>query len=218
MKMKELLLNFITLFLIFLISVLVFNFSWFLWLIIYFLAISFLVKKYKTEELKKENKEEEKGIFYEVKNEIYHYNNTDIRVTNILNKSELDFYKKLKIFLEWKDYFIFSKVRLADFLNLNNIKNFSERTTIFNKVSRKHIDFLITDYNSRILFLIELDWEVHKYDKKSKENDKFKDDLFNKLWLKLFRFRVNNNYNFSVLNTDIFLYSKDYLDKFKKEA
>lgn len=56
MKMKELLLNFITLFLIFLISVLVFNFSWFLWLIIYFLAISFLVKKYKTEELKKENK------------------------------------------------------------------------------------------------------------------------------------------------------------------
>lgn len=131
--------------------------------------------------LNKNNKESE-----EIKN------NTKIKIKEVLNKSELNFYRQLKSYLDWKWFFIFSKVRLVDFLDLSKIKNFSERTSMFNKVSRKHIDFIITDLESNIRFLIELDWEYHYYDKKAIENDKFKNELFKEIWLKLIRFNVKN--------------------------
>ena len=120
-----------------------------------------------------------------------------IKITRILNKNELFFYNQLTNFLQNKEVFIFSKVRLLDFLDLQKYYNFEEKTIIKNKVKSKHIDFIITNKNSEILYLIELDGFSHKNNKKTIENDKFKNKLFNILKLKLIRFKVKNwNYDF----------------------
>ena len=120
-----------------------------------------------------------------------------IKITRILNKNELFFYNQLINFLQNKEVFIFSKVRLLDFLDLQKYYNFEEKTIIKNKVKSKHIDFIITNKNSEILYLIELDGFSHQNNKKTIENDKFKNKLFNILNLKLVRFKVKNwNYDF----------------------
>lgn len=120
-----------------------------------------------------------------------------IKITRILNKNELFFYNQLTNFLQNKEVFIFSKVRLLDFLDLQKYYNFEEKTIIKNKVKSKHIDFIITNKNSEILYLIELDGFSHQNNKKTIENDKFKNKLFNILNLKLVRFKVKNwNYDF----------------------
>ena len=120
-----------------------------------------------------------------------------IKITKILNKNELFFYNQLTNFLQNKEVFIFSKVRLLDFLDLQKYYNFEEKTIIKNKVKSKHIDFIITNKNSEILYLIELDGFSHQNNKKTIENDKFKNKLFNILNLKLVRFKVKNwNYDF----------------------
>lgn len=120
-----------------------------------------------------------------------------IKITRILNKNELFFYNQLTNFLQNKEIFIFSKVRLLDFLDLQKYYNFEEKTIIKNKVKSKHIDFIITNKNSEILYLIELDGFSHQNNKKTIENDKFKNKLFNILNLKLVRFKVKNwNYDF----------------------
>ena len=120
-----------------------------------------------------------------------------IKITRILNKNELFFYNQLTNFLQNKEVFIFSKVRLLDFLDLQKYYNFEEKTIIKNKVKSKHIDFIITNKNSEILYLIELDGFSHQNNKKTIENDKFKNKLFKILNLKLVRFKVKNwNYDF----------------------
>lgn len=120
-----------------------------------------------------------------------------IKITRMLNKNELFFYNQLTNFLQNKEVFIFSKVRLLDFLDLQKYYNFEEKTIIKNKVKSKHIDFIITNKNSEILYLIELDGFSHQNNKKTIENDKFKNKLFNILNLKLIRFKVKNwNYDF----------------------
>jgi very-short-patch-repair endonuclease len=65
-------------------------------------------------------------------------------------------------------------------------------------IAQKHIDFIITDYNWKILALIELDGFSHNYDK-TKNNDIFKNELFQNLNIPLVRFNVNSFYNFSIL-------------------
>ena len=102
-----------------------------------------------------------------------------IKITRILNKNELFFYNQLTNFLQNKEIFIFSKVRLLDFLDLQKYYNFEEKTIIKNKVKSKHIDFIITNKNSEILYLIELDGFSHQNNKKTIENDKFKNKVKN---------------------------------------
>lgn len=155
------------------------------------------------EELKKLTIEEEKR-YSEIKNN-YEENKLEIEEMkylfrrSVLNRNELNFYNQLKEYLKDKDVFLFSKVRLVDFLNLDRIYNYKKRNIIFNKVKSKHVDFIITDTKSNILYLIELDWNSHLKDEKTIENDKFKNTLFEKLNLKLVRYNNNSYYNFSEL-------------------
>ena len=119
-------------------------------------------------------------------------------IKSIFTKTELDFYKKLKNHLKNSDLEIFSKIRLADFIWINNNLNFSKKQWLLNKINKKHIDFIITDYNWKIKYLIELDDKYHNF-KKSKENDNFKNELFNEMWIKLIRFYAWYNYNFNII-------------------
>lgn len=121
-----------------------------------------------------------------------------LKIQPILNKNELNFYFQLKKFLEWKNYLIFSKVRLADFLKIDNNLNYWYKNKILKKIWMKHIDFLVTDYESNIIFLIELDWFSHNF-WQTKKNDIFKNELFKKLNLNLYRFKNSKYYNLNIL-------------------
>ena len=58
-------------------------------------------------------------------------------------------------------YQIHGKVRLADIIKTKT-SNASERQSAFNRISRKHVDFVIThSANSKIIGVIELDDKSH---------------------------------------------------------
>jgi len=71
--------------------------------------------------------------------------------------------------------------------------------TIFNQVSRKHLDFVITDTYGKIMCIIELDDKYHSRTQAIK-NDKFKDDIFEYIGVPLERFKVGNYYDFERLS------------------
>ena len=66
----------------------------------------------------------------------------------------------------------------------------------FNKIPRKHVDFVVTDETGYVKYVIELD--DHYHNKKSvQKNDIFKDELFEYLGVKMIRFNVKNDYKFT---------------------
>lgn len=151
------------------------------------------IKKPENEKIEETFQKPEEKIF-QAKKEI------KFAVNNILNKNELNFYNQLLNFVKWKNVFVFSKVRLADFINIDE-KNitFWEKMWFFNKIKSKHIDFVITDQKSNIKYLIELDWYSHYKDYQTIKNDRFKEEIFKDLWLKLIRFKNKSFYNFDSL-------------------
>jgi hypothetical protein len=116
----------------------------------------------------------------------------------VFTKSEWDFYIKLKEYLKEKNVILLSKVRLADFVWFKEKLYWYEFGKNFGAIAQKHIDFIITDYNWRILALIELDGYSHNYDK-TKNNDIFKNELFESLKIPLIRYKSNFHYDFSNL-------------------
>ena len=73
---------------------------------------------------------------------------------------------------------VFAKVRLADILKAKT-SNRSEWQKAFNAISKKHVDFVLTDRDStKILAVIELDDESHRR-KDRQKRDQFVDTAFN---------------------------------------
>ena len=97
-------------------------------------------------------------------------------------------------YLKTKNVFLLSKVRLADLVKPKIKLNNSDFMKTFLKLSQKHIDYVITDYNWQILCIIELDWKSHTY-WITKKNDLFKNTFFETLNIPLLRF-----YNYSYHN------------------
>jgi hypothetical protein len=122
------------------------------------------------------------------------------KINKIMTYREIWFFKRLKeYFKEDKTINIFTKIRLADFIDLDKDLSFWERQSLFNKISRKHIDFIITDINWQVKCLIELDDYTHKYNRKTIENDEFKDEIFKELWIPLLRFKIWETWNFNII-------------------
>ena len=67
---------------------------------------------------------------------------------------------------------------------------------MFNKIKSKHVDFVLSDLNGKIILCIELDDSTHNI---SKKNDIFKDKLFNTMELPLLRYKTGHTYDFSEL-------------------
>ncbi len=117
----------------------------------------------------------------------------------ILSKSELMFYRELSNALKSENILIFPKVRLADILTVENIHaNYG----YLNKIKSKHVDFVICTKDSTPIVCIELDGTSH-YRKSSKENDKFKNLLFDELDIKLIRLSVSQKYDFSFIISQV---------------
>ena len=115
--------------------------------------------------------------------------NDDLNFPNYKRKQyffsyhELELYKLLSSILQsqyWTKYDIFPKVRLADIFEPTDWKKW------ISKIISKHVDFLIVNCQNHAdpILAIELNWESHNSYIQEK-SDKFKNELFDKLWLKL---------------------------------
>lgn len=98
----------------------------------------------------------------------------------LFTKNEFYFYKQLQKIAESKNLLPLAKVRLADFVEVNNK---SEYMKYFAKIRCKHIDFLLLDKETlKIVVAIELDDNSH-----SKDKDEFKNKLFEQINIPLVR-------------------------------
>lgn len=120
--------------------------------------------------------------------------NTKINYKNLYNKKEylltqqeLKFFKLIKNITEKNNLNIFSQVALYEIVTSKNIKD-------FNKIKSKTIDFVITDVNSKIKLCIELDDTTHIRENRQ-QRDKFLEELFEQLNIKLIRIPVQSYYN-----------------------
>lgn len=121
-------------------------------------------------------------------------NDTKIDYKNLYNKKEylltqpeLKFFKLIKNITEKNNLNIFSQVALYEIVTSKNIKD-------FNKIKSKTIDFVITDVNSKIKLCIELDDTTHIRENRQ-QRDKFLEELFEQLNIKLIRIPVQSYYN-----------------------
>ena len=108
------------------------------------------------------------------------------------SSSELQFYQILNSHLDAHRYTVFTKVRLADFVEV--LPKFRGERAWFNKIKSKHVDFLIWDLvESKIVLAIELDGKSHNGAATAK-SDVFKDEMYETVGLRLERVRVGSNF------------------------
>ena len=115
--------------------------------------------------------------------------------TYLLTQNELKFYKLLKSITDKNNLNLFSQVALYEIIKSKNIK-------YFNKIKSKTIDFVITDVDCKIKLCIELDDPTHIKENRQKR-DKFVDNLFKELNIKLIRIPVQSYYKLNELENKI---------------
>ena len=107
-------------------------------------------------------------------------------------KSEMNFHRYLKSFLSPQYYSIFSNVRLADVFEC--VPKSETKQADFNKISSKHMDFVIVSAkNAQPLLLIELDGVSHN-SLSQHQSDQFKDELASQLDISLIRVTSRDEY------------------------
>lgn len=120
-------------------------------------------------------------------------NNFPYEKNKLLTENELLFYKKLKPICDKNNIHIITKVRLADIANVKNVYNEYEKKEHFKKIMAKHIDFVLCNpKNLEIIALIELDDKSHERIDRIK-SDIFKDELCNRIGIKLIRTYIEND-------------------------
>lgn len=112
---------------------------------------------------------------------------------NLMTKNEWYFYKQLKPVADKLNYSILCKVRVADLVDIENGLDKSQWQTAFNRINKKHIDFVLCKpENLYPVLLIELDDSTHKSDKVIKR-DEFIEKLYEKTGYKLLRVQGGGN-------------------------
>lgn len=113
--------------------------------------------------------------------------NLPYRKKFLLTKNEWAFYKILKPVADELGYTVLAKIRVADLVEVTT-KDRSEWQKYFNKVNKKHVDFVLAKpENLQIVLLIELDDNSHNESQKNR--DAFIDELYNQTGYKLLRTR-----------------------------
>ena len=112
---------------------------------------------------------------------------------NLMTKNEWSFYKQLKPVADDLNLSILCKTRVADLVDIEKDLTKSEWQTAFNRINKKHIDFILCKpENLYSVLLIELDGSTHDTDK-GKKRDEFMDKVLDKAGYKLFRTRGTAN-------------------------
>jgi hypothetical protein len=125
------------------------------------------------------NTEENLGEYYKTRN-------------FVMTQTELDFYLQLRKELNKKNikYNIFPQINLESIIQ-TKYQNFQYR----NKIKSKSIDFTITSEETcKIICCIELDDYSHNTNERI-ERDKFINELFADVNIKLLRIQVSSNYD-----------------------
>lgn len=112
---------------------------------------------------------------------------------NLMTKNEWSFYKQLKPIADELKLSILCKTRVADLIDIEKGLSKSEWQTAFNRINKKHIDFILCKpENLYPVLLIELDDNTHDTDK-GKKRDEFVEKVLEKAGYKLFRTRGTAN-------------------------
>lgn len=112
---------------------------------------------------------------------------------NLMTKNEWSFYKQLKPIADELKLSILCKTRVADLVDIEKGLSKSEWQTAFNRINKKHIDFILCKpENLYPVLLIELDDSTHDTEKGQKR-DEFIEKVLDKAGYKLFRTRGTAN-------------------------
>lgn len=109
---------------------------------------------------------------------------------DLFTKTEYTFYMTLKAICDAQQFLIFPKVRMEDYIQVTSKDN---KQKYRGRIKSRHIDFILADMKGKIVCGIELDDKSHNR-AKAKESDEFKNKVFNKIGLPLYRIKVNSNY------------------------
>ena len=116
------------------------------------------------------------------------------RIIKVLNHTEENIFEILTDICLKHNCKIFTKVRVADIII---IQNSGIRNELYTYALSAHFDFLICDFSSFPLFAVEFDGPLHN-NSKQQHNDCLKDELGNYFEFPILR--VYNNYNYAVSN------------------
>lgn len=86
--------------------------------------------------------------------------NYPYQATSLLTEREYGFFRVLKVIANRNNMDVLIKVRLADLVKVSESVPTNEFYKYFNKISSKHIDFLLID-GIKVVTLIELDDNTH---------------------------------------------------------
>ena len=148
------------------------------------LTITLLYLKNKKGKKQQPEFNEQPTIIYPQKTEDY---KSKYQIKFLLTKNEWYEYKKLHEVALKHNLQICPKVRLADIIEPR--KGTGEWQKLFYKIQAKHIDFLICDYNLKILAVLELDDNSHNQPDRH-ERDKFVDEILRSVGYKVIRTRA----------------------------
>ena len=113
---------------------------------------------------------------------------------NLLTPAELKFLAVLDQVIG-SHYRIMAQVRLADILKVKSGLDNSIRSSAFNRIKAKHLDFVACDPSDMsVKFAIELDDSSHKQAKRM-ERDAFLNDAMQSAGIPLHRFAVKGKYD-----------------------
>lgn len=116
----------------------------------------------------------------------------------LMTYTEKKFFESLNNYLKNKNYILFTKVRLADIFKIKKWRWYKGLST-YNRIKSKHVDFVITDINWKILKVIELDDYRHKKININK-SDSTKNIIFKTFNIDFIRFEVGKKWNIEELN------------------
>jgi len=127
---------------------------------------------------------------------------------NLLTPAELKFLRVLDQVIG-SHYRIMVQVRLADIIKVKKGVDNSTRSSAFNRIKAKHLDFVACDPSDmRVKFAIELDDSSHKQTKRM-ERDAFLNDAMQSAGIPLHRFAVKREYDQREVYDALFGQDKD---------
>ncbi len=100
-------------------------------------------------------------------------------------------------------YRVFAKVRLADIVKVNKGVSASVRQSAFNRISRKHLDFVICDSGDlSIIGAVELDDKSHRKTGRQ-ERDQFLDKTLEAAAVPMLRVKAQSAYSIKEVSNDL---------------
>jgi very-short-patch-repair endonuclease len=120
----------------------------------------------------------------------------------LCSPAERSFLGALDKILE-KSYRVFAKVRLADIVDIQQGLSASARQSAFNRISGKHIDFIVCNANDlSIIGAIELDDKTHRA-KRRQERDQFLDKTLEAAGVPLLRIKAQSAYSIKEISSSL---------------